>query len=282
MKGNRWPVIAMAGFVSMVAFRANAEECAGPGDISADGEVSLIDHYRWATCFAGPGETDPPSLCTNLDFQRSDMNHNAVVDLRDFVQFLDRFGDVYLYYGPEREDTEVELLAMAVSGALRAPDATYQRILVDLQAIRAEFSELATVIDDPDYVPTELIVDLIPGQSLGEYKELNRFYLLENESTLFGNTLILTFCGHLNVPVLAQVYSQLAAVNYAEQNGYFGHDDQITVLPLGETMRYSIDDGFLDCFDGCDCHRLWEIDVYENGEVTLVSYEEQGMPWCDF
>ena len=92
----------------------------------------------------------------------------------------------------------------------------------------------------------------------------------------------LTFCDNLNPAVLAAEYAALPEVQYAEPNYWFGHDDQITVADLADVFRYSIDDGFMDCFDGCDCHRDWVLDVSTGGTVTLVSYVEWGMPWCEF
>jgi hypothetical protein len=260
----------------------NAEECAGLGDVDASGFVDLSDFALLGGCLAGEDVFAPPAGCAAISFVRGDIDSDNDVDMRDYVRFLATFGEAYFDYGVSRENEEAELLAMAMTGQLRAPDEEYERVLSDLQLIRAAFPSLAGVIDDPDFVPHELIVDLINGQSLEPYKALNSFYLLEQEEVLFGTTLLLTFCGNLNAPVLAAEYSNLAAVNYAEPNGFFGHDDRIEVTSPGDTYHYSIDDGFHDCFDGCDCHRLWEIEVDINGTVGLISYMEQGLPWCEF
>ena len=71
-------------------------------------------------------------------------------------------------------------------------------------------------------------------------------------------------------------------MNWAEPNYFIGIDDFITVKLYIGSYRYLIDDGFWDCFDGCDCHRYWEIDVTNDGTVTLISYSEEGAPWCEF
>jgi hypothetical protein len=93
---------------------------------------------------------------------------------------------------------------------------------------------------------------------------------------------VLTYCDNLNAEVLALEYAGLPGIDWAEANYAIGIDDYITIQVLGTTYRYHIDDGFWDCFDGCDCHREWMIDVDDSGTVTLVSYNEWGMPWCDF
>jgi hypothetical protein len=47
--------------------------------------------------------------------------------------------------------------------------------------------------------------------------------------------------------------------------------------------QWDIDDGYLDCRDGCDCHRVYRFYSYPDGEVDLVVYDEQGPPGqCDF
>lgn len=274
-----------AFLAAIILFGANTgalfsqQICVGLGDLNGDAVVDLNDYSLIASCLGGPQQS---AVCNPTDGQIADVDDDGDVDLRDYRKELEYFGLDYFDYGLARANAEAEQLAMAVSGELRAPDAEYERIVEDLALIREEYPALVSVVDDEDYVPNEMIVALINGQSLLQYKELNRFYQVTDEDVLFGTTFVLTFCGSLNVPLLAQEYTALAAVNYAEPNGFIGLDDQITVTALGTTYRYSIDDGFWDCFDGCDCHRLWEIEVNSNGDVALISYEEQGFEWCEF
>jgi hypothetical protein len=191
-------------------------------------------------------------------------------------------GSGFFDYGPHRDDAEAEQLAMTFSGELRAPDDVYERIRGDLFRIRQVYPYLQSVVDDPDYVPDQLIVDLDPQQPWDGYQQLNAFYQVVLEELLFGDTYVLTFCETINAPALVGIYDPLPEVNFAEPNGLFGTSKFITITEAGSTLRYSIDDGFFDCFDGCDCHRLWEIDVADSGVVTLVSYQESGFSWCEF
>lgn len=255
--------------------------CYGPGDIDADGLVSGSDLDPFAECMAGPEITEPPAGCDPEVFARADLHADGDVDLEDYAVLTQLVGEAYFDYGPQRENLEAELLAMDVSGELRAPDAEYERILRDLALIRAEYSELVTVIDDEDYVPNQLIVGVDESQPLDDYYALNEFYRVEDEEIHYSYRL-LTFCDNLNGPELAAIYAALPAVSWGDPNWWIGIDDYITIEVLESAYRYNIDDGFWDCYDGCDCHREWIIDVDESGTVTLISYEEWGQSWCEF
>jgi hypothetical protein len=203
------------------------------------------------------------------------------VDLADFSVFARVFQAEYFAYGPHRENLEAEQLAMHLSGEIRAPDEEYDRILRDLAMIRAAYPELVTVVDDIDYAPNELLIGLDTSLPIDGYMALNDYYLMVDEivQSFYRR---LTFCDNINAPVLASVYAELPEVQWADPNGLIGTDDRITITVVGETYRYSIDDGFLDCFDGCDCHRYWELSVTQDGAVSLISYKEVGQSWCDF
>jgi hypothetical protein len=255
--------------------------CYGPGDLDGSAMVNVGDLEAFAECMAGPEITEPPAGCDPEVFARADLHIDGDVDLDDYAVLAQLVGEAYFDYGPHRENVEAEMLAMDVSSELRAPDAEYDRILRDLALIRAQYPELVTVIDDEDYVPNQLIVGINAGQPLDDYYALNEFYRVEDEE-IHSFYRLLTFCDNLNAPVLAGIYAALPSVSWGDPNWWIGIDDYITIAVLGGTYRYNIDDGFWDCFDGCDCHREWLIDVDESGTVTLISYEEWGQSWCDF
>ena len=64
-------------------------------------------------------------------------------------------------------------------------------------------------------------------------------------------------------------------------NGIIGGENfwRPTVLG-GGVWRWEVDDGFMDCFDGCDCHRVFTFETTADGQVTLIDYDESGAPWC--
>jgi len=266
----------------MVASVPAVADCVGQGDLNADGIVNDADLIGFAWCMGGPG-TAPPGGCDPQQFARADFDNDGDLDLADFAQFSRYAGRTYFVYGPHRENLEAEMLAMALTGQLRAPEEQYQRIRRDLTLIRQVYPQLTTVIDDPDYVPNQLMVSVNPAMPGDNYRALNAYYLVISEQRIFGNWWLLTFCDNLNAEVLAGIYEALTEVDYADPNGLIGIDDYITVTVVPpDTYRYHIDDGFWDCFDGCDCHREWLLDVSAQGVVTLIYYREWGMPWCEF
>ncbi|MHC4130179.1 MAG: hypothetical protein ACYSUA_18865, partial [Planctomycetota bacterium] len=50
----------------------------------------------------------------------------------------------------------------------------------------------------------------------------------------------------------------------------------------GGYWLWEIDDGWWDCPDGCDCHRLYTFRTSAGGSVLLLDYQEVGQPWCVF
>jgi hypothetical protein len=270
-----WSVLALGGTAGR-----SEQTCWGRGDINADAAVNAADLAAFAACLAGPEQSGPPE-CSPAQWPRADLEGDNDVDLRDYGELMQLAGTAYFNYGPRRDNLEAELLAMELRGTLRAANADYNRILRDLGLIRAAYPELATVIEDPEYVPNQLIVKLIDGQPTGGYEALNSYYQLVNEE-IYSWGRVLTFCDNLNAAVLAEEYDSLPEVQYANPNWMIGYDDEITVTDAGLAFNYLIDDGFWDCFDGCDCHRVWTFNVDWAGHVVLVSYEEYGMPWCEF
>ena len=274
-------------FAFSAALAHGFDDCAPVGDVNGDGAVDLADHTSLAACMGGPGAVAAPDGCAEDAFARSDIDGDSDVDLHDAALLARAFGAAHFPYGPHRGNQEAELLAMDLSGELRAPDFEYERILGDLALIRAAEPDTTTVIDDPDYVPDQMLVGMVDGMPTAGFDALNDYYLVTDVNVQSFFTLV-TFCDNLNITVLAAEYAALPEVSYGEPNWFIGTDDDIDVwvmlddLPEELVLRYEIDDGFLDCFDGCDCHRVWVFDVNQAGKVTLVSFEEFGQPWCDF
>ena len=274
----RLTTIAMlVAFLTLGGRNAAAQDCYGPGDIHGDGIVDAADLAAMAPVLFGP---DVPIPGADPEAQRADLDTDGDVDARDYARLMSLVGKTYFLYGPHRDNLEAEMLAMEVSGQLRAPELHYVRILADLASIRQAFPELALVIDDPDYAPNQLIIGA-GACSDGGIDQLNEYYRVVDQD-IHPTWRVLTFCDNLNARVLAGIYAASSEVSWAEPNYLVGIDDYITVEVLGKVYRYDIDDGFLDCFDGCDCHREWLIDVDITGEVTLVSYQEWGQSWCEF
>jgi hypothetical protein len=89
--------------------------------------------------------------------------------------------------------------------------------------------------------------------------------------------------GMINIPALCAIYAQADGVQFADPDGIIGGENFWTPSDIGGgTWAWNIDDGFLDCFDGCDCHKVYEFHVTEAGQVTLESFTQWGMKWCEF
>ncbi|MEW6198753.1 MAG: dockerin type I domain-containing protein [Planctomycetota bacterium] len=273
--------LAVSVLVCWAAVAAAQQTCFGPGDINADSQVNAADWLAFETCLVGPDVTVPPPGCDPEQFDRADLSGDGDVDLPDLAALMPLLGRAYFDYGPHRDNLEAEMLAMDLRQMLRAQEADYQRVLRDLALIRAAYPKLKDVIDDTDWVPKELLLKLVAGQPTAGYQALNRFYQVVREQVQSWG-IKLTFCDNLNAEVLALEYEALPEVQWAEPNHLIGIDDYITVTDLGERWQYWIDDGFMDCFDGCDCHREWILQVDTVGTVYLISYREWGQPWCEF
>jgi hypothetical protein len=158
----------------------------------------------------------------------------------------------------------------------------YDRIVFDLALIRDFEPSLLGQTHSPVWLANERLVRLDPGAPQDEYPCLNDRYQLINADNLFGDWWVLTFAGNINVPALAQVYMQAPEVQFAEPNGLIGGQNFWTPTDHGASWIRDVDDGWYDCFDGCDCHRLYKLGTTAAGGIRLLSFEEFGAPWCEF
>jgi hypothetical protein len=266
-----WCLTASAG-AALAAPPALAVEC--DSDIDGNMVVDVLDLLevlgQWGPCVGCP----------------ADINGDDVVDGLDLLQVLGDWGPCLFDYGDPWPDAEAEQIGLEMLGAggpLLIPQAIYDRIDADLDLIRADHPGLVGETHSPWWVPNQLIVNLVPGEPLDDYQALNTYFQVIDEDNIFGDWWVLTFIGNINVPALAIEYMALSAVNIAEPNGIIGGQNFWTPSDQGGGVwRWDIDDGFWDCFDGCDCHRLYVIDTDADGTVTLISYQEVGQPWCEF
>ncbi len=243
-------------------------------DIDDTGTVDVLDLIdllsQWGPC---------PD-CT------ADIDGSGEVDVLDLLTLLSDWGPCKFDYGPPHDNPEAEQIGLEMlgpSGPLLLPDMTYDRVERDLDLIRADYPELAAEFHNMAWAPNQLIIKLIAGEPLDDYAAHNVYYQVIDEDHLFGDWYTLTYIGNMNVLAMAQIYAAIDAVEYAEPNGLIGGQNFWSPSDLGDGLwRWEIDDGWMDCFDGCDCHRYYVIDVEEDGRVTLISYEEVGMPWCEF
>lgn len=201
-----------------------------------------------------------------------------MVDFQDLVVVLGEWGPCVFDYEPLRDDAEAEQIGLemlGVGGPLRVPGDVYDRVVRDLGVIRAAEPTLASQAHTPAWAPRDLIVKKLPDEPSDDYDALNACLQLVLEDHLFGDYYVLTFTGPLNAVALVDLYEALGSIELAEPNGIIGGENFWRPTDLGGgTWRWNVDDGYCDCFDGCDCHRLFVFEVDAGGTVTQISFEE--------
>ncbi|MCA9255848.1 MAG: hypothetical protein KDA33_09430 [Phycisphaerales bacterium] len=100
--------------------------------------------------------------------------------------------------------------------------------------------------------------------------------------------------GYANIPLIGALYSAaVEEVRYAEPNGCIGGvNGERNIWAIsdmgGGFWSWSIEHGFQDCFDGCDCRIVYDAISDEAGEQTFVflppaTFEPPGLPGvCTF
>ncbi len=267
---NLLGIILTAGLTCTTEPVVAEYEC--PGDFTGDVEVNIDDVFAmlgvWGDCPGCP----------------EDLNGDDVVNIDDVFALLGMWGPCRFEYQPPYADVEAEQIGLEMLGAggpLLLPQEIYDRIDRDLDLIRVEEPALADQSHSMLWSPTQILVGFVGSEPLGEYDALNTYY--QASVSDHGTFSLLTFPGKINVPVMAMEYAALDAISWAEPNGLFGGQNFWTPTDMGgDLWEWHVDDGWHDCYDGCDCHREYTFEVDGSGTVTLTDYFEWGMPWCEF
>ncbi|MHC5023364.1 MAG: hypothetical protein ACYTGG_05565 [Planctomycetota bacterium] len=268
---------ASAGAVALAASVSVGDCLICPEDLDGSGDMAIGDVLLLLSDW---GEAGSPA----------DFDGSGTVDITDLLHLLSQWGPCVFDYGPPRDHAEawqISLEQLGPTGPLLAPDAAYDRIVRDLNVIRFFYPALGGQTHTKAWNPNELIVKVLDALPHDEYESLKTCYDVIDEEFLFnsggGAWYVLTFSGWCNVEAMAPVFAAAPEVEFAEPNGIVGGENFWTPVDLGgDVWEWTIDDGFLDCFDGCDCHRMYIIRTDGPGNVTLISYQEFGQPWCVF
>lgn len=221
----------------------------------------------------------------------ADLDGSGVVNGIDLAMLLSAWGRLPSFdYGKPLPDGEAEQIALEMlggTGPLLPPAETYERVARDLDLIRAFELALADQTHTPAWAPNRLIISVFDDQPTDELDCLNNSFGVTAMDKLFGfggtTWYVLSFPGNLNVVTLGAQYAALPEVDIAEPDSLLGGQNRWEPTPLaGGLWQWFIDDGFGDCFDGCDCHTYSTFTVDEKGTVTLIDSKQFGQPWCDF
>jgi len=253
---------------------STALPCIGPGDVDADSDVDAVDWSLMAPCLAGADHVSPPSSCTLENFEYADVERDGDVDLRDVAEFQNVYTDTYFDYGPWLEDKEAERVALSLSGELKAPLATYERAHRDLLAIRAKYPKFKSIVYRGRLAPRYLGVLPVDRHWGDVLQEMARYYQAEVKCCC-GNPCgrtqwTLTFCGQLNMELMAARWEQLPEVEHAEPSGYYiipecPHTNLLVDMPE-HLLAYSF-----SCCDNSSCWRRWTIELDESNEIVFVT-----------
>jgi hypothetical protein len=268
--------LALIVLPANVARAQCADTC--PPDTNCSGAVDTDDLITVILGWGVPG------------FVPADVNCSGNVDVEDLVDVILAWGPCVFDYGPQYPNAEAHQIGLEMLGAngpLTLSQAQYDRIDRDLGLIRAAYPALASETHTLAWAPNQMIVAVFQKADTTALECLNTFYQETETDLLFSSFgvdyYVVTVAAKVNVPGLCAIYAEAPEVNFAEPNGLVGGQNFWEPTDMGNgTWRWNIDDGFHDCFDGCDCHRLYTIDVDAAGVVTLVNYEEFGQSWCEF
>jgi hypothetical protein len=170
---------------------------------------------------------------------------------------------------------EAETLAIEASGAVVAPQQVYDRIVRDLDAIRAS-NPVDGIRTTASWVPDELLIGFDDAGkaavAAGAYTDWNCSNALYGMTSIdVRSAFVLVHYGHLfNMPLLAATYATLPHITYAEPNGLYGDGDDVCASSDGETYSYVFDAGSGDCAAGCIEHTYWGFSTSETGEITSL------------
>jgi hypothetical protein len=188
---------------------------------------------------------------------------------------------------------EAELLALSLSGELRAPQDLYSQIKADLAAVRSQYGTVLPWVQEithrPAWVSGSLAVgfDDMTAQGVvrGEYEawdELNREYGVTDisEVTVWG-VVTLTFEDSLHPERLAELYVALPGVEYAEPDLYVGDSSNVQATQTDSGLGYLFSRGWGDCAAGCIHSEYWYFIVEDDG-ATYVGHRADGDPEPDW
>lgn len=256
--------------------------CDCPADLNSDGSINTLDLGVLLSSWTLP----PATACSGAACV-ADLDHNGVVNSLDLGVLLSSWGECVFNYGPQFADAEARQIGLEMlgpGGPLLLPQNLYNRIDRDLDLIRAHTPALATETHTLAWSPQSLIVALVAGAKTDGFEALNECLGVTGVTPIGFSFQLVHFPAPINVEALAEIYASLAEVQFAEPDGLIGGQNfwvptQLPGTP-DDAWQWNIDDGYWDCFDGCDCHNQYVFRTNAAGAVQLISHQFVGAPWC--
>ncbi len=216
----------------------------------------------------------------------ADFNGDGIVNGADLATLLAAWGacPVLEYPAPivGQEAHQIALETLGALGPLFPSEEMQQRVEQDLAAIRAFEPSLAGEGHTPAWAATQILAQLDMKAPQETYQCLLTYYSAGEDELAFG-FYIIDFPGRINVLAAAENFNHAPNVSNAQPDSLLGGENFYTVqILLNGNWRWTVDDGSIDCFDGCDCHRIYVFETTPEGDVELISFNQFGPSYCDF
>lgn len=124
-----------------------------------------------------------------------------------------------------RDNWEAEQLAFEAACAITAPNALYDRVVIELSAIRAAYPETRDLHAKSlsNWGSNQLVVEIDGGLGNGDLTEFNNLNLrygaqVSRPLASVPGYIVLTYTGRYNLPVLAKQYRTLPYVTFVGEN----------------------------------------------------------------
>jgi hypothetical protein len=257
----------------------NGDGTAGNGFVNIDDLLAVINEFGGS----GPCDVAPDNGDGTFG--------NGVINIDDVLTTLNGFGACPVFeYQPPHANSEAELIALSMlgpNGGLFAPPALTNRVAQDLAAIRAFEPTLANQFNTQPWSGASLIMTLDEAQPFDNFDCLNEFYGVTDITVLPSIGFWIVYFPSLhNSEQMATNYLAAPEVQTVSADELIGGENFWIPTALSNnvdaTWIWNVDDGFFDCFDGCDCHYFYTFRVTAGGAVTLMNSSTVGQPWCEF
>lgn len=238
-------------------------------------------------CGNSPVSTSPDGAApdgTTSDGTTSDGNSTASADGKGGATCPPPLASANELASTPRADVNLELVALKLSpGKIVADEATYQRVVRDVGAIRGKYPEVATISFFPYrngrsfslYLP----VDTAEQMQAGTYHAwdcLNGTYgaVLPFEFIRIGNADHVFALGKLKgiyaMDLLEAEYARLPGIESTDSIATGGDGPTICVMSGPSTWHYVFDAASGDCLDGCMDHSLRHFTTEPDGVITTL------------
>ncbi len=263
-------LVASAGLAIATAAHADQSPVC-PADLDCTGQVGVPDLLQLLAEWGNPGSD-------------ADLTNDGTVGVPDLLELLANWGECIFAYPTPPANTEawqIALEMLGTTGGLVPTQAIVDRVETDLALIRKAEPSLASQQHTMAWAPNQIIASYPADGENPNVDCLLAAYGGQVVNIFFGSMHVIQFPGHVNMAAMAQLFANLPETAWAEPDGLVGGQNFYVPTNLGGgEWHWWIDDGWHDCFDGCDCHIYYEFKTDAEGNVTLLNKTQQGQSWC--